>query len=337
MLRYLAPLLYALAIGGCAAVPSSPMTPAVNPGAALTDAAKTSAHAYWTLFANQRPEIEIAATPLSSKSHPLKIAGTSGNMLSHTCCVRFRQNFAWILTSPHGQTQPNVLLIFRLPVTSQSVPLYYDTLEGNTFGVHMEFDGHGNLWMSALGPQRNVDTVTEYSGNFFQEGGDFKPSLTLNAGLDTPQGIAFDRNGNLYVADAGSNNVAVFSQPVQNQQPYYLTGIKNPGGLVFDATGNLFAASNNGSTGTMVEYKSGNLRSGARPNVVDPTGINPSPYGSDLAFDARGNLYDADCGSDAGIYTYPLATRKFTSTLKPSFYTNASIQQNGCAWGIAIH
>jgi hypothetical protein len=89
--------------------------------------------------------------------------------------------------------------------------------------------------------------------------------------------------------------------------------------------------------GTMLKYDSGHLRSGDKPNVVDPTGINAGPYGSDLAFDWAGNLCDGDCGSTAGIYTYPLSTQKFTTKLAPTFYTNDTISRFGCVWGLALH
>jgi hypothetical protein len=180
--------------------------------------------------------------------------------------------------------------------------------------------------------------VYEYSGNFLQEGGNFTPSLTLTAGLNSPQGLAFDPNGNLYVANSGANNIAVFVQPISNQQPYFLAGINNPGGVAFDSHGNLFAASNDGSTGgAIVKYASAHLRSGDKPTVIDSTGIAANPYGSDLAFDSAGNLYDGDCGNSAGIYSYALAKQKFTSHLAPSFYTNKGISKAGCVWGLAIH
>jgi hypothetical protein len=71
--------------------------------------------------------------------------------------------------------------------------------------------------------------------------------------------------------------------------------------------------------------------------LVDATGIKVSPFGSDLAFDTAGNLYDGDCGNSAGIYTYALSTQKFTATLAPAFYTNKSISIVGCVLGLAIH
>ena len=199
--------------------------------------------------------------------------------------------------------------------------------------MHIQFDSHNNLWASSIGST----SVYEYSGDLLQEGGDITPSLTLTAGLDGPTGIAFDKNGNLYVANGGGNDVAVFAQPIQNQQPYYLKGITNPGGIAFDKSGNLYAASNGASTGAIAQYASGHLHSGDKPSVVDRKGIKAGPYGSDLQFDSAGNMYDGDCGGTAGIYTYPLASKKFTSKLAPAFYTNKGILNVGCVWGLAIN
>lgn len=138
------------------------------------------------------------------------------------------------------------------------------------------------------------------------------------------------------MANGIDNDIAVFAQPIENKKPYQLGGVTNPAGLTFDKNGNLFAASNEGSTGAIVEYPSTDLHSGNKPAVVDSTGINASPYGSDLQFDAAGDLYDGDCGADPGIYTYPLATKKFTSKLRPAFYTNAPITSFGCVWSEAL-
>jgi DNA-binding beta-propeller fold protein YncE len=310
------------------------MTPTGTTAAAAAAAGAAKQKVYWALFAAQpQPQLEIAAEPLTKKSHVQLINGSSGNMLQEASSIRFSQNFAWVLTQPDGSSAPSVLLIFSLPLTPSSKPLYYDTLEGALVGVHIQFDKHNNLWASAGGN----NSVYEYSGDLLQQGGDLTPSLTLTAGLNGPQGLAFDPNGNLYIANGSDNDVAVFAQPIENKQPYYLDGINGPGGLAFDAHGNLYAASNNGATGAMAQYASGHLRSGDKPSVVDSTGIKANPYGSDLAFDHAGNLYDGDCGGTAGIYAYPLAGKKFSSKLAPAFYTNKGILSVGCVWGLAIH
>jgi hypothetical protein len=86
-----------------------------------------------------------------------------------------------------------------------------------------------------------------------------------------------------------------------------------------------------------VKYASGDLRAGKKPTISDTTGIAANAFGSDLAFDKAGNLYDGDCGDSPGIYSYPLANQKFTSKLTPAFYTNTKITTAGCVWGLAIH
>jgi len=95
--------------------------------------------------------------------------------------------------------------------------------------------------------------------------------------------------------------------------------------------------SSNGATGAIAEYASDHLKSGNAPTIVDPKGLAGSPYGADLNFDAAGNLYDGDCSSTPGIYSYPTATKKFSSSLAPSFYTNDTITMIGCVWGVAVH
>jgi hypothetical protein len=326
---------FTLLLSACAAPHGASTLPAALAPARAVGAAPRDV--YWVMFSRTgQPVVEYAAAPLSPTSIVHQVNGNTHNMLRNACCIRFYQNLAWILTAPGGSGSPDELLIFSLPLKSSDRPLYYDKLEGSQFAVHMEFDGHGNLWVSSLGQSRKNSSVSEYSADFFLEAGDITPALTLTAGLNGPQGLGFDLNGNLYVANGQTSQIAVFAQPIQNRQPYYLDGVDDPGALAFDAHGNLFAASNDGSTGSIVEYRSTDLHSGDKPNVVDPTGIDASPYGSDLGFDKAGNLYDGDCGNTAGIYTYPLATKKFTSHLAPSFYTNSVIAQFGCVWGLAI-
>ncbi|MBV8068246.1 MAG: hypothetical protein JO113_09755 [Candidatus Eremiobacteraeota bacterium] len=334
MLRWPGFALCSLALAGCA---SPPTTPALTGGAAES-AARAKHGIYWTFFSNQtNPQLQTASLPLSKRTKPANILGDARDMLKDVCCVRIYQGMIWVLAAPSGSANPNELLIFRSPLKTRDFPLYYDTLESSNFAVHLEFDGHGNLWVSSLGTNRANPAVYEYAaGSFFQQGAVLAPALTLNTGLTGPQGLGFDNNGNLYVADSKAGQIAVFEQPIQNQQPYYLEGISNPGGLVFDNRGNLFAASNIGATGAIVEYPSTDLHSGDKPKVVDTRGIKANPYGSDLEFDSAGNLYDGDCGNSAGIYAYALSLHKFRSRLAPSFYTNSTISMNGCVWSIAI-
>jgi hypothetical protein len=191
-MRPLIVLCFAFAITACSTPSSAPITPAANrvptaplrrtAGLASGDAAQKL---YWALFApNPGPQLQIATQPLMHGSVVKTVNGTTGNMLQETSSIRIRQNLAWVLTQPNGPSAPSVLLIFSLPVATASSPLYYDTLEGALVGVHIEFDAIGDLWVSSEGN----NSVYEYSGDFFQAGGDFKPALTLTAGSTTRRG-----------------------------------------------------------------------------------------------------------------------------------------------------
>jgi len=61
--------------------------------------------------------------------------------------------------------------------------------------------------------------------------------------LNVPIGLAEDKNGNLYVANAGSSQILIYNS--KNQQLTSKTisdGVDQPAGLAFDKTGNLYAA-----------------------------------------------------------------------------------------------
>ena len=122
-MRRLILLLFAFAGAGCSAYQATPMTPTGTTAAAAAAAGAAKQKVYWALFAAQpQPQLEIAAEPLTKKSHVQLINGSSGNMLQEASSIRFSQNFAWVLTQPDGSSAPSVLLIFSLPLTPSSKP-----------------------------------------------------------------------------------------------------------------------------------------------------------------------------------------------------------------------
>jgi len=325
-----------LLVVGCDAHSSSQL-PVASARSPLASPAKATAKVYWSLFyAGSNPQVEVAKRPLKSSSKVTDVNGNGANELVCANAMRFVGSELWIMNlSPCHSSDESIAQVYSLPLTSNSTPEKTFVLSGPMDADHMTFDASGNLWV----PSPGNNSVYEYTGPFTSSR-TLSPAVTLTLGLDSPQGLGFDSKGNLYVANTGETSgqdaVSVFKAPISNQQPYFLKGVIAPSGLIFDRNGNLYVSSN-GTTGAIAEYAGNHLKAGSSPTVVDSAGLASGPYGADLNFDADGNLYDADCGGTPGIYSYPTAQKKFSSTLKPVFYTNQTISNIGCVWGIAVH
>jgi sugar lactone lactonase YvrE len=106
-----------------------------------------------------------------------------------------------------------------------------------------------------------------------------------NTGLNSPQGIARDVGGRIYVTNSASNTVTVYAAGASgNATPVAtigggLTGMNSPFGIALDAAGNVFVANNGNNTITVYAAPVGSVTS---PPVATygggSTGLN-APYG----------------------------------------------------------
>ena len=181
-------------------------------------------------------------------------------------------------------------------------------------------DGQGNLYFADTFNNRirriNLQTgiITTVAGNGNESfGGDGGPATS--AALFNPSGVAFDRNGNFYIADTGNHRVRMVEASSGRISTVAGTGVRNftgdggparsatlnlPQSVAFDPNGNLLicdAGSRvirrvNAQTGIIstIAGKPGDERFSGDGGLATQAGVAPAFVTSDAA----GNLYIAD-------------------------------------------
>ena len=139
--------------------------------------------------------------------------------------------------------------------------------------------------------------------------------------LNSPQGLAF-HNNQLYAANAGGNQVLIFSEQLNGQTVTGLTqigritaDINDPVRLAFDAAGFLYVANLGSGTVTVYDTNHGNAEvtaAGGGPiisGLIKPMGV---------AVDGKGNLYVAsNSGNDIAVYVPTTAGNPATGYAAP--------------------
>ena len=106
--------------------------------------------------------------------------------------------------------------------------------------------------------------------------------VTFTVGLSNPKGLAFDGNGHLFVANAGTGTIIRFNLG-DAAGVTYAQGLNSPVGVTFDATGNLFVSTS--GDGVIHKFASDGSRTPFAIQLNQPAGI---------AFDSLGNLFVAE-------------------------------------------
>jgi sugar lactone lactonase YvrE len=221
------------------------------------------------------------------------------------------------------------VLQFTTNIASSTITVAVSTLAGNppTYGF-TDGSGTGALFngpqMVAYNPFKNNVYVSDSFNNAIRTVtptgtvGTLTPNTTLgliNGPLSTaefygPRGIAFDAQGNAYVADIGNNSIrkitpaGVVSTYAGNGTAGYVDAVasaaefNNPQGVAVDAQGNVYVADRGNnvireiSTAGVVSTIAGNTIAGYYD--ANPALAAEFNYPTDVAVDAQGNIYVAD-------------------------------------------
>ena len=113
-----------------------------------------------------------------------------------------------------------------------------------------------------------------------------QPIGVITSGVSSPEGLAVDAVGNLYVANSGNNTVTVYPPGQTSPSTTYSNGVSNPFGVAVGGDGRVYIANENTSNcyGSVTEYPKGSLN-------PDRTLTLSGRYAFDAALDTAGNLY----------------------------------------------
>ena len=186
------------------------------------------------------------------------------------------------------------------------------------------FDSSGSLWISitVADAPAGGDRVVEFSEDQLTAGPADRamPNVRRSRGSTSPAGVAFDADGNLWVANGATNTVVMFS-PAQlaaddtEMLDAAVTiradakgSLNNPTGVAFDADGNLWVS--NTDSHTVVKFTPTQLAVSGKPTpdvtisataraILGPSVSLYSPEG--LAFDSSGDLWVANVPTQATL------------------------------------
>lgn len=206
-----------------------------------------------------------------------------------------------------------VLLISGAPWTATSNTPWLQIAPGSTSGVGsalIQFSYSGN---SNPGAQTGTLTIGGLTFTVTQAGAAYVPATPVNtlisSGLNNPQGVAVDGQGNLYIADTAHSAIKEWS-PVSQQTVVLSSAQNKPAAVAVDGQGNVYIADTGNHA--IEEFSAANQQlTTLVSGLSNPSGV---------AVDGQGNVYFSDTSNNA-IDEWNVATQQVV-TLADSGLSN---------------
>jgi hypothetical protein len=298
---------------------------------------------YVATFNNTPPPtqagIEVFTPPFSASELPSVVLNTGGtsqmNDPGDVAVDALGNVFA--INDANG---PGFMTAYSQPISSASAPYANFTTVANPAqnAYGMGFDPSGNLWFS----DREFGNIYMVSPPFSNAS---VPTLVLSAangiGALGPAQLAFDRAGDLAVAQQPQKNVLFFKAPVTSGSSVAATLPlpQNGQGVAFDFSGRLFATSIPytflGPPGSILVFNPP-FFSGETPAFSIPEPNSGNGGLNFLTFDGFGDLWAPLCGGSGGNVGMDEFVPPFSASSTPVLSMNMKTATTTCIYGAAF-
>jgi streptogramin lyase len=184
----------------------------------------------------------------------------------------------------------SVLLVSTGPWTAASNSTWLQLAA--TSGVGNSLVLYNYIANPSPSPRTGILTIAGSAFTVTQAGASYAPVTSMTtlvaSGLNAPQGVAVDAQGNVYIADTGNNAVREWLSTSRKVSALVSSGLRSPTGAAVDQTGNLYIADSGNHA-----IKEWSIASGRVTSLV--SGL-ANPYGA--AVDTQGNVYFSDAGNN---------------------------------------
>ena len=201
----------------------------------------------------------------------------------------------------------SVLLLASGPWTASSNASWLQLSAGSANGTGNAFIAFTYGANPNAAAQAGTLTISGLTYTVTQAGTNFTPISSVTAlvssGLNAPQGVAVDSQGNVYIADSSNNAIKKWTASTQQVTTLAFFGLNNPTGVAVDSQGNVYIADEKN-----LAIKEWSAATGqVTPLVWSGLG---SPFG--VAVDGQGNVYFSDASHNA-IKEWVAATQRVTT------------------------